>query len=184
MLRDYSQEWLVENPSNYVATFNVTTNIGTVLNPTNIPLPFGISSIPVWVSNQFAYTPAIQRVLQLAANIYDATTTNNANGTTPDYPSVFRPIFLVTNDVPGSTNIYITGYEPVETLVGGAEQIGAVTGPGDFQLSQPVNVTDLLTLPYGVGVWTNVNVYGVPWIVGAKKGFRISTNFLWKTLSE
>ena len=24
---------------------------------------------------------------------------------------------------------------------------------------------------YGPGLYTNVNVYGVPWIVGAKKGF-------------
>ena len=35
---------------------------------------FGITNIPVLVNGQFVYTPAVQRVLQLAANIYDATT--------------------------------------------------------------------------------------------------------------
>jgi len=162
MLRDYSQEWLVENPSNYVATFNLTTNIGTLAFPTNMPVPFGISSIPVWVSNQFVYTPAVQRVLQLAANIYDATT-NNTAVMGANFPSVFRPTFLVTRDpVSGYTNVYINGYE----------QVVSVVGTGDFQLNLPVNVSDLLTPPsYGFGVWTNVNVYGVPWIIGAKKGF-------------
>ena len=57
--------------TNFVATFNVTN-------------AFGVTGIPVWVSNRFVYTPAVQRVLQLAANIYDASTTNY-------YPSVFRP---------------------------------------------------------------------------------------------
>ena len=33
MLRDYSQEWLVESPSNYVATYSMTTNISTAANP-------------------------------------------------------------------------------------------------------------------------------------------------------
>ena len=33
---------------------------------------FGIAGIPVLVNGQFAYSSAINRVLQLAANIYDA----------------------------------------------------------------------------------------------------------------
>ena len=49
MLRDYSQQWLVESPSNYLATYGSYTNISTAanpsLNPTNMPLPFGISRI-------------------------------------------------------------------------------------------------------------------------------------------
>ncbi len=75
--------------ANFVATFNVTN-------------AFGVTGIPVWVSNRFVYTPAVQRVLQLAANIYDATTTNY-------YPSVFRPTFTTgTNG-----NVFITGYTNV-----------------------------------------------------------------------
>ncbi len=157
MLREYSQEWQAESPSNFVATFNVTNS-------------FGLTSIPVLVSNQFVYTPAVQRVLQLAANIYDATTNNTAvQGT--NFPSVFRPIFFVTNDTAsGYTNVYISGYEPVEALLNGNEQIGAVSGLSDPQLNLPVDVTALAPT-FGFGTFTNVNVYGVPWIIGAKKGF-------------
>jgi hypothetical protein len=151
MLRAYSQEWLVSNPSNYVATYGMTTNIGTVPNPTNIPVQFGISDIPVLVSNQFVYTPAVQRVLQLAANIYDATTNTY-------FPSVFRPLF--SRDVVGlSTNLYITGYTNVLS----------VSGPDDPQLVQPVDAMALITNNIPVNLATNV--YGVPWIIGAKKGF-------------
>ena len=186
MLRNYSQEWMVASPSNYLVTYGSFTNISTaanpVLNPTNIPLPFGISHIPVFVDNQFVYTPAVQRVLQLAANIYDATTNNfGVNGNAQNFPSVFRPIFnLVPVQSPSGaiiyTNVYIAGYEPVQYN----GQIGAVFGPTDYQLALPVDVSDLLTLipnirdpryPSPFGIYTNVNVYGVPWIIGAKKGF-------------
>ena len=62
----------------YGSFTNISTAANPVLNPTNMPLPFGISHIPVLVNNQFVYTPAVQRVLQLAANIYDATTNNTS----------------------------------------------------------------------------------------------------------
>ena len=157
MLRDYSQEWIVANPSNFVATFNLTNT-------------FGISDIPVLVSNRFVYTPAVQRVLQLAANIYDATT-NRSLALGADFPSVFRPTFRVTNDTAsGYTNVYINGYEPVQALVNGVEEIGAVTGTGDSQLNLPVDV-NAVAPTFGFGSFTNINVYGVPWIIGAKKGF-------------
>ncbi|HTQ49723.1 MAG TPA: hypothetical protein VMJ12_03360 [Candidatus Acidoferrales bacterium] len=163
----------MESPSNYLATYGSYTNISTAvnpsLNPTNMPLPFGITNIPVYVNGQFVYTPAVQRVLQLAANIYDATT-NNAPVLGANFPSVFRPIFLVTNDTAGYTNVYIRGYEQVESVPGGVY---------DSQLLLPVEITDLVTplrtppnpFGFGPGLYTNVNVYGVPWIIGAKKGF-------------
>jgi len=44
----------VESPSNYLATYGSYTNISTAvnpsLNPTNMPLPFGITNIPVYVN--------------------------------------------------------------------------------------------------------------------------------------
>jgi hypothetical protein len=143
MLRAYSQEWLASNPSNYVASYNVTN-------------AFSITNIPVLVSNRLVYSSAINRVLQLAANIYDATTNNSFNGSL-DWPDVFRPTFWVTNEF-GYKNVYINGYE----------QVASVLLPNDEQpggrLSQPTNATDL---PFGFNA--NVNVYGVPWIIGAKK---------------
>ncbi len=92
------------------------------------------------VSNRFVYTPAVQRVLQLAANIYDATT-NRSLALGADFPSVFRPTFWVTNDTAsGYTNVYINGYEPVEVLSTASNR----SGPSRHwrsQLDLPVDVT-------------------------------------------
>ncbi|HSY19401.1 MAG TPA: hypothetical protein VK815_13750 [Candidatus Acidoferrales bacterium] len=104
---------------------------------------FGITNIPVQTNGVFVYTLAVQRLLQVTANLLDASTTNF-------YPTVFRPVFF--RDPQG--NVFITGYQ----------QVVSVTGVGDPQLSSPI---DLTPLPFGVS--SNVNVYGVPWIIGAKK---------------
>ena len=147
MLRTYSQRWLDRgwfddgSGSNYfVTTFNVTN-------------AFGVTDIPVLVSNKFVYTPAVQRVLQLAANIYDATTTNK-------FPAVFRPLFSRDNNGFG-TNLYISGYASVISVV----------DYDDSQLALPVDIATLIrtNIPGGV-VNLPINVYGIPWIIGAKKG--------------
>ncbi len=110
LLQTYTAQWMtaytnpvVGNPvgqsylipvlnTNYLAQFCVANS-------------FGITNIPVVISNQFCYTPAVNRLLQLAANLYDETSTNY-------YPSVFRPLFTVTNQN-GWRNVYITGYTNV-----------------------------------------------------------------------
>jgi hypothetical protein len=104
---------------------------------------FGITNIPVQTNGVFCYTPAVQRLLQLTANLRDAANTNF-------YPTVYRPILY--ND--GQGKIYITGYQ----------QVTNVSGPADPQLGNFYNITHL-----PVGVSSNVNVYGVPWIIGVKK---------------
>ena len=124
------------NP-NYVATFNTS-------------VPFGIGAIPVLVSNQFVYTPAVNRLLQLAANMYDATTTS-------PYPSVFRPMFTAIQDG-NYRDLFITGYTDVPS----------VSGTADSQLATP---NDVYVVAYALTVPNSVqNIYGVPWIIGAKKG--------------
>ena len=151
MLRDYTTQWATTytnrngtlvpgvNPG-FVSTFNVTA-------------PFGVSDIPVWVSNRFVYTPAVQRLLQLAANIYDAST-NSYYPSGSYYPSVFRPLFTSDN----SGNVFITGYTYV-TSVDPTD-----TNPPSI-LAPPVDAATVS------GTNVAVNVYGVPWIIGAKKGF-------------
>jgi hypothetical protein len=105
---------------------------------------FGISNIPVQSNGVFVYSPAVQRLLQLSANVYDATTTNF-------YPIVFRPVF----NRGSSGDVFIAGYQ----------QVVSVNGVADPQLAEPIEVGAL-----SFGTSSNVNVYGVPWIIGAKKG--------------
>jgi hypothetical protein len=188
LLRMYSTYWFQSNPTNYLITYYgyVPTNYvdATGLGVVNIPyfgvtnqIPsFGITNIPVMMNSNFVYTPAVNRVLQLVANIYDATT-NTPSGISPSYmppymPHVFRPIFGCVNNV--SQDIYIMGYVPV-TSVGNSGSI-----PLDPQLALPLDVRFLSTYAqitgYGQPIVDPrhghklVNVYGVPWIIGAKKG--------------
>lgn len=145
MLRTYSSYWYSENPVAYTNTFGITNSF------------FTISNIPVWVSNRFVYTPAVNRLLQLAANIYDASTNNNFN-----LPHVYRPIFK--RFIEGAnTNIYITGYIAVNSVGGSADrQLARV-----YDITEALNSLTSPTISDGNGP---VNIYGVPWIIGAKKG--------------
>ena len=190
LLHAYTTEWYESGPSNYLQTYyGITTpnylglsGVG-VTNVQYYPLnasftgqtnqipDFGVTNIPVLVNNQFVYTPAVNRLLQLAANIYDASTNissstailnlrSGVNGMS-NYPSIFRPVFWVTNEFSYAynqnfTNIYIKGftYTPYAT-----------NGIGDAIFDLPVELT---ALPQGL---TQTNVWGVPWILGAKKGF-------------
>jgi hypothetical protein len=87
--------------------------------------------------------------------MYDAATTNF-------YPSVFRPTFWVTNEN-GYTDVYINGYQHVDSVP---------SGTSDLRLSLPVDAASLLLGPSVINYSSTegVNVYGVPWIIGAKKG--------------
>jgi hypothetical protein len=116
-------------------------------------LNVNLVQIEIYPTNQ--YTPAVHRLLQVSANIYDATTTNF-------YPTVFRPLF--SKDISG--NVFITGYTNLNSSSG----FNTVSGVDDLQLSQPFDVATISALP-STNVASDVNIYGVPWIVGAKKGF-------------
>ncbi len=175
MLRMYSAEWFKSGPSNYLATYYGITypyritvdQFGRVNGLTNAPffgvtntLPsFGIGNIPVLQNNRFVYSPAVQRVLQLAANLYDATT-NRTPTLGKDYPSVFRPTFVRTNEN-GFNNVYVNGFQ----------QVVSVANNSDAQLNFPVEINNLLLGNSTANYPNGVNVFGVPWIIGAKKGF-------------
>ena len=87
-------------------------------------------------------------------------------------PHVFRPIF--EHDSVG--NVFIVGYTNLYSSAGP----NTVSGPNDPQLATPYKITDITNFvtaytpiwgpgnaQFGPGL---VNVYGVPWIIGAKKG--------------
>lgn len=156
MLRTYTARWAAIYATNNLGfvTNGVSTNFVRTFNVTN---SFGIADIPVWVSNKFVYTPAVQRVLQLAANFYDAAQTNF-------YPSVFRPLFMHDND----GNVFVVGYEDFNATLS-TNRLLHGQQLTDRRLSIPAEVRDLLNYPANTVIETNV--YGVPWIVGAKKAF-------------
>jgi hypothetical protein len=191
LLRAYSTEWFEESPSNYMQTyygyygnniaapvsgFSLFTNIDG-LNITNVQFygqtnqipSFSITNIPVYVNGSFVYSPAVNRLVQLAANIYDASTNVSAPiGSTivSNYPSVFRPVFcklLERNNYLNRvfTNVYIRGYQYVPQPLN-QNWIDAI-------LTMPGEVTDLPMIGAGP-TYSLTNVWGVPWIVGAKKG--------------
>jgi hypothetical protein len=134
---------------------------------------FGVTNIPVYVNGQFIYSPAVNRVLQLAANVYDASTNSF-------YPDVFRPIFEHDN----SGNVFIVGY----TNLFSASGPNTVSGENDPQLTSPLDVLTLTNWgPSYALITTNggdVNVYGVPWIIGAKKGFPSFNKFGMQTIVQ
>jgi len=135
-----------------------TTNYN-LFYPTNmVYLHFGLTNIPVYSSNNpsIRYTEQLHRMLQLAANIYDATRiyTNTLLQALP-VPSVFRPLFFTTNY--GGTNqvLYIVGYAKVTTDASSRIQNMFLNG---------------LKLPSDPTIKTNDNVWGIPWVIGAVKG--------------
>ena len=105
-----------------------------------------ITNIQIFPTNQ--YTPVVHRLLQLAANIYDSTT--NRGLTFPHFPSVFRPTFRRDNN----NNVFITGY---------IEETNAVF--------LNYRYFDLVTIASNsVPNLDTVNIYGIPCVIGAKKG--------------
>ncbi|HEY2082031.1 MAG TPA: hypothetical protein VGI88_04555 [Verrucomicrobiae bacterium] len=121
---------------------------GNLVTVTNIPIyedpaRFGGTNINY-------YTPAVHRILQLAANIFDATTNRFIDGGPTNYPTVFRPIFSSENGIAS-----IIGYAEVTNS---APAFLPFLDPTNFvMVTQPVN--------------SSINMYGVPWVIGAKKGF-------------
>ena len=105
--------------------------------------------IQIWPTNQF--TPAVHRLLQVSANLYEATTNRFDDGY-PHLPTVFRPQF--TND---NGRLYICAY---------VEETNAAF------LSNPLR--DVVDTNSAYEVQRDDLVFGVPVVMGAKKG---SPNF-------
>jgi hypothetical protein len=158
LLRAYTTNWFQADPTNYFKSYFGLTPPGQLfangVGVTNLQyfgqlneIPaFGLTNIPVYVGGRFVYSTAVNRLLQLAANIYDA-------GNTNWYPTVFRPVFQV---VPNGTyhDVFIRSYQQV--LLDGTPY-----------LATPQDVETLAAGSTGI---FQTNVFGVPWILGAKKG--------------
>jgi hypothetical protein len=130
-------------------------------------LNFDTTRIQIYPTNY--YTPSIHRLLQIAANMYDATTNRITAGanTYPYLPSVFKPQFLAT--FTNGTEVWITGYQEV----GNASQ---------FFSQIPQNVWKDLTVSNDIpAINANSMVYGIPLVIGAKKGFPNFNEFAMQT---
>ena len=115
-------------------------------------LNVNLSRMEVYPTNQ--YTPAVHRLLQVSANILDAQNTNF-------FPSIFRPLF--SKDA--SNHLFIIGYEPVTNVSGASDpQLASAVSCGYLLAQLSRGQRNLLADRFGP-----VNVYGVPWIIGAKK---------------
>lgn len=120
-----------------------------------------VTNIPVWPPTNNFYGPAIHRLLQLAANLYDSTT-NRTLTPYPHVPSVFRPVFRRD-----ATGVFIAGY---------VEELDARLATRPPPMLDPEVPADLARVrPAGAPIDptddTEPMLYGVPVIIGAKKGF-------------
>jgi hypothetical protein len=107
-------------------------------------LNIDLHHIPVYPTN--AYSSEVHRLLQVTANLYDSTT--NRGDAYPWFPSCFRPHFATNGD-----EVYITGYSEEAEATFIQRPWHDLTDPTD----RPINPDD--------------NVYGIPIILGTKKGF-------------
>ena len=137
--------------------------IGDTLVATN----FSVNNIQIYAPfhtnypnvRQSEYSPAIHRVLQVAANIYDNMT--NRFGISRDkagLPSVFKPIYRKT-----ATNLYISGWMEVTNV---SQVVNTVAGTTDLY-SVFTNRNVRLNETYSTGL----NPYGQHLVIGAKKGY-------------
>ena len=108
------------------------------------------------MSNQFVYSSAVNRLLQLAANMYDATTNSF-------YPSVFRPTFGSPTKM--ATMMFTSTAINKSSRCRWEQAIRNLFAGGCHSPGFWAQGSTAINYPYGV------NVYGVPWIIGAKKGF-------------
>ncbi|MBI1177055.1 DUF1565 domain-containing protein [bacterium] len=130
--------------------------------------PITFTNIMVWPTND--YRAAVHRVLQVAANMVDATT--NLGDAYPYFPHVFRP-YLRREVTSGRTNIYVAGIQWQDRF---QEQNGTPVDPADlvkksafWDLSEPAVIDQIPETP-------NANeqqplAIGLPLVIGAKKGF-------------
>ena len=75
-------------------------------------LNMDFARIEIYPTNQ--YTPAVHRLLQVTANIFDAGGNYEVYGppgNATNFPSVFRPLFFKD---PATTNVFIVGYTNIQ----------------------------------------------------------------------
>jgi hypothetical protein len=137
----------------------------TINNNANLPL--SVTNLPVYPTNY--YTPAVHRVLQMTLNIFEASTTNHG-ATYPYYPTALKPVFTNEN---GGNSVKIMGYVRVPQ--------------NNWAITNALNWKDLSNATHRAslnGTSTNLFVYGVPVLIGARKGFPSFNEYIFQTVAQ
>lgn len=136
-----------QNPNND-SPVGFFTNVASRLLASQLNL--NLTQIQIYPTNQ--YTPAVHRLLQVAANIYDASTNRYYDNSTPltALPTVFQPVFGIENG-----SVYITNFVEVTDTSIFTNTLRSLNGGSNVVAALQPN--DLL--------------FGVPLIIGVKKGF-------------
>jgi hypothetical protein len=122
------------------------------------------TNILLWPTND--YDAAAHRVLQVAANLVDATT--NRGDVYPFFPTVFRP-FLRREVVAGQTNIYLAGHQLHDAVApDGVEAEAFVRKSNYWDLRNP-DVIELIPV-HPDPTMAQPLTLGLPLVLGAKKG--------------
>ncbi len=170
--------------TNWVGFGGGSTNVlvtnyyfGTNFLGNNMALTLSVTNIPIHPAS--FYSPEVHRILQLTANLYDATTTNPA---APAYPTLFRPYFKFnTNGWPSNDLILITGYT---TNLADTSLLGMPVYDLTDPNSRMAMYQDTNAVVNGAGVGTNALcvIAGTPVIVGVKRGYPNFNEFGVQTL--
>jgi hypothetical protein len=131
----------------------------------------GVTRFQIQVYPTNCYSASVHRLLQLAANIYDATTNRAYNGfvSTNGFPTVFRPFFR--RDAAG--RVFIVDFHEVL----GTDMAFTNRAPvmADFDTGSQTNRILPAATPVAYdpnGTYTaEPMVTGIPLVVGARKGF-------------
>ncbi|HMP83005.1 MAG TPA: hypothetical protein PKA41_09930, partial [Verrucomicrobiota bacterium] len=172
LVRLYSQDWVRTERTNFIRNFNVQDS-------------FALTNIPVWISNRFVYSPSIHRLMQVTANIYDVQTNrvyqavNPGQNTQPYLPSVFRPKFRREVQAGSYTNLYISGFVEVAAR----DDHDDVRRRPTFDLNRVAD-RNVLFNTLTESALSDVNIYGVPIVIGAKKGLPNFNKFALETVSQ
>jgi hypothetical protein len=138
------------SPTNFVqwTPLGFFTNAADRLLRTQLGL--SITNIPIYPTN--FYSSAVHQLLQVAANINDATTNRTHLTGYPYLPSVYRPVFTNNNGL-----VSINGYVEVTNSA--------------FFVNRWLDLNVLADRSAINGLRSNANVYGVPLVIAAKPGF-------------
>lgn len=141
----------------------------------------------------YVYDAQVHRNMQLAANLYDATTNNFLGPVNQAVvaPSVFRPLVYEDSRSPGVIRIHsyeeVTNGNPAVLLSRNWVSPDLVTNNAPKIIGAPQNTLSPSlpeTVPPVTSKERGFHLFGLPWVVGAKKGLPNFNQALWQTVFQ